>query len=82
MLPPRRSVKRIKNRLAKKGLTLLRFEQGDRQLVTIRVILETKRDRLGRAFTYPCEWLRQASPRSIADSVLADYLRGYGHAPI
>lgn len=81
-MPGRRAAKRVKNRLAKKGLTFLRFEQGDRALVTMRVILETRRAPvLGRAFTYPHAWLLAASPRLIADSVLADYAKGYGHVP-
>jgi len=83
MLPPRRALKRISNRLAKKGLTFLRIEQNDPQLITMRIVMETKREKLGRCFVYPREWLlKKASPRVIADSVIADYISGYGHAPL
>jgi len=85
MLPHRRAAKRIKNRLAKRGLTFLRFEQGDRNLDTMRVILETRRSRdlpsLGRAFSLSTIWLKTAPPRVIADRVISDYVRGYGHCP-
>lgn len=84
-MPRRRALKRIKNRLAKRGLTFIRFEQGDSQLVTMRIILEARRSRdlpsLGRAFTYPMHWLKSAPPRMIADSVISDYIKGYGHCP-
>lgn len=78
-MPHRRAAKRIKNRLAKKGLAFLRFEQspGDRNLTLACVILQN-RDGLGRAFTYPRDWVRKAPPRVIADGVISDYLEGYG----
>lgn len=80
-MPGRRAAKRVKNRLAKKGLTLLRFEQQGCDLITIRLIMQTKREGLGRAFAYPRCWLASAPGRTIADSVIADYVKGYGYAP-
>lgn len=80
-MPPRPVLKRLKNRLAKKGLTFIRIEQADRDLITLRLVLETKREGLGRAFTYPRIWLMKAPGRVIADCVLADYVKGYGYAP-
>lgn len=83
MYPPRRAAKRIKNRLAKQGLEFLRFEQAsrDHNLDLIRVILQTKRDRLGRAFTYNRAQFLKLSPRAIADGVISDYVKGYGAHP-
>src|SRR5215471_18268010 len=80
-VPIRRRLKRIANRLAKKGLRLIRIEQNDRHLITMRVIMETKRTRLGRAFVYPRKFLAQSPGRVIADAILTDYLRGYGSCP-
>lgn len=81
MIPARRATKRIANRLSKNGLTFIRYEHGDNHLVTMRVVLETKRDHIGRVFTYPMQWLKTAPPRVIADAVLWDYAKGYGHRP-
>ena len=72
--------KRIANRLGKKGLAFVRFEQGDRNLETTRAILIKRPEDLGRAFTYPRQFVLQAGPRVIADAILADYQRGYGHS--
>lgn len=81
-MPCRRTLKRVKNRLAKRGLTFLRVEHGDRDCITYRLILQTKdAPHLGRAFAYPINWLRTAPGRAIADSILADYVKGYGYAP-
>lgn len=82
MIPTPRRRKRIANRLAKHGLELIRLEQADRELVSLRLILVTKRDQLGRAFAFPRQWLLQSGPRVIADAVLAQYRRGYGHHPL
>ena len=81
-VPTGRKHKRIANRLAKHGLRYLRMEQADRDLISMRVILETRRPPvLGRAFAYPRVWLNNVSPRVIADAVLADFVRGYGYTP-
>lgn len=79
-MSPRRQ-KRMANRLAKKGLTFLRVEQNDPQLITMRIIMETKRQRLGRAFVVSRDWLRRAPPRRVADGIIADYIKGYGQCP-
>ena len=81
LMAPRRS-KRLKNRLAKKGITFLRLEQNDPQLVTMRVVTETRcPQRFGRAFVFPREWLKCAGGRVIADSILAEFARGHGAHP-
>ena len=79
-LAPRRA-KRIKNRLAKHGLTFERWEQGDPQLVTARAILVQRSNGLGRAFVYPRVFVVHTSPRMIADAILSDFVRGYGSNP-
>ncbi len=81
-MPKRRTLKRLKNRLAKKGLVFERVEQADRDLVTYRLIMQTKREGIGRAFAYPIAWLKTAPGRVIADVVLSDYVRRYGMAPL
>lgn len=78
--PPRRA-KRIANRLAKHGLAFKRFEAGDPQAVTMRVILTEKANGLGRVFTYPRSWVIRVGGRVIADAILCDFQRGYGRSP-
>ena len=85
LVPTGRRAKRVKNRLAKRGLTFIRFELGAPQLVTTRVILEARSVRtlptVGRCFTYPHRWVRDTSPRALADAVLSDYVKRYGGLP-
>ena len=77
-MPPRRA-KHLKNRLAKKGIDFLRFEQNDPQLITMRVITETRcPQRFGKSCVFPRDWLRGAGPRVLADSILAEYARRPG----
>lgn len=84
MMPTGRKRKRVVNRLAKKGLQFEAFVQNDIGLITVRAIV-TERisgDRvMGRAFVYPRCWVNRVSPRVIADAILSDYQRGYGHTP-
>jgi hypothetical protein len=72
----RRAQKRIENRLAKHGFEFLRWEQNDPQLITMRAIVETKcPQRFAKAVVYPLNWLKNAGPRVIADSILCEFAR-------
>ena len=72
----RRATKRIRNRLAKKGFTFLRWEQADPHLVCMRAIVETRcKQRSARSFAFPTEWLKTCGARAVADSILFDFAR-------
>jgi hypothetical protein len=71
-----RRQKRLLNRLGKRGFTFLRWEQGDRHLVSIP---QTHRpEGSSRAFTFPRTFLAKFGPRVIADAILAEYERNHG----
>ena len=75
-----RRQKRLLNRLGKRGVTFLRWEQGDRHLVSILVTIpQTHRpEGSGRTFTFPRTFLAKFGPRVIADAILAEYARNHG----
>lgn len=67
-----RKRRRIANRLAKKGVTFLRWEQNDPHLVTMRAIVETRcQQRFAKACVFPRDWLGHVGGRVIADAILA-----------
>jgi hypothetical protein len=75
-----RRQKRLRNRLGKRGVTFLRWEQGDRHVVSILVTIpQTHRpEGSGRTFTFPRTFLSKFGPRVIADAILAEYARNRG----
>lgn len=75
ILPSKRQEKRIRNRLAKKRIKLKRFELGDTQLVTMRVITYRKDVRKTSVF---CMCDMNKAPRRIADTIIADHFRPNG----
>ena len=72
----RRAQKRIKNRLAKHGVSFLRWEQNDPQLITMRAIVETRcQQRFAKACVFPMAWLSKVGARMVADSILSEFQR-------
>lgn len=80
-MPSPRRIKRIKNRLAKKRLDFIRFEQDDSQLLKIRVIFEARGNKtlphVGRCFAFPRQFVNEVGPRVVADAILCEYRRAY-----
>jgi hypothetical protein len=72
-MPQGRRAKRVKNRLAKRGLILLRFEPGDCSTVTIRAI--TEHQGVGRAMVFPAIFINRSGPRVVADAILYEHIR-------